>query len=56
MKGVSMTQMPINMINDTTGHNLQGMSKDKLIVVSWSFNYNWIYIVLSHVWTLKGLF
>ena len=44
-------------MNDaTTGHKLQGMSKDKLIIVSWSFIPNWIYVVLSRVHTLKGLF
>ena len=44
-------------MNDaTTGHKLQGMSKDKLIVVSWSFIANWIYVVLSRERTLKGLF
>ena len=56
LKGVSMTQLPINMNDATTGHNLQGMSKDKLIVVSWSSIPNWIYVVLSRVRTLKGLF
>ena len=54
--GVTMTQLPINMNDATTGHKLQGMSKDKLIVVSWSFIPNWIYVVLSRVRTLKGLF
>ena len=29
-----MTQLPVNMNDATTGHKLQGMSKDKLIVVS----------------------
>ncbi len=56
LKGVSMTQLPININNATTGYRFQGMSKDKLIVVSWSFIPNWIYIVLSCVRTLKGLF
>ena len=56
LKGVSMTQLPINMNDATTGHKLQGMSKDKLIVVSWSFIPNWIYVVLSRVRTLDGLF
>ncbi len=51
-----MTQLPINMNDATTGHKLQGMSKDKLIVVSWSFIPNWIYVVLSRVRTLKELF
>ena len=56
LKGVSVTQIPINMNDATTGHKLQGMSKDKLIVVSWSYISNWIYVVLSRVRTLKGLF
>jgi len=56
LKGVGMTQLPINMNDATTGHKLQGMSKDKLIVASWSFMPNWIYVVLSRVRTLDGLF
>ena len=51
-----MFQLPVNMNDATTGHKLQGMSKDKLIVVSWSFISNWIYVVISRVRTLKGLF
>lgn len=57
LKGVGiMSQLSINMNNATTGHKLQGMSKDKLIFMSWSFISNLIYIVLSWVHTLKGLF
>ena len=56
LKGVSMTQLPINMNDATTGHKLQGMSKDKLIAVPWSFIPNWIYVMLSRVRTLDGLF
>ena len=52
LKGVSITQIPVNMNDATTGHKLQGMSKDNLIVVSWSFIPNWIYVVLSRVRTL----
>ena len=54
LKGVSLTQLPINMNDATTGHKLQGMLKDKLIIVSWSFIPNWIYVVFSCVHTLKG--
>ena len=44
-------------MNDaTTGHELQGIPKDQLIVTSWSFKENWIYVVLSRVRTLKGLY
>ena len=56
LKGVSMTQLPINTNDATTRHKFQGMSKYKLIVESWSFISNWIYVVLSRVRTLEGLF
>jgi len=49
-------------LNDgTTGHKLQGMSKDVIIVTSWptgglSKNFkNWEYVVLLRVRTLSGL-
>jgi len=54
---VRVTQIPVNSNIATTGHKLQGMSKDTLIVNSWSYGFaNWIYVVLSRVRTLKGLF
>ena len=56
LKKVIITQIPINMNGATTGHKLQGMSVDKLLVVLWSFMENWIYVVLSRVRTLKGLY
>ena len=43
----------------TTGHQLQGMSKDQLVVSSWNYSSkNWIYVVLSRVTcrTLSGLY
>ncbi len=47
-------------INDaTTGHKLQGMSKDVIIAASWptkSMFRNWEYVVLSRVRTLSGLY
>ena len=56
IKQVVITQIPVNMNDATTGHKLQGMSVDNLLVASWSFMENWIYVVLSRVRTLKGLF
>ena len=56
LTGVSMFQLSLNMNDATTGHKLQGMSKDELVVGAWSFLPNWIYVVLSRVRTLKGLF
>ena len=54
-----MHQLPVNLNDATTGHKLQGMSKDVVIITSWPkgglFN-NWEYTVLSRVRTLEGLF
>ena len=52
-------QLPMNTNDATTGHKLQGMSKDHLIVTSWdgiSKWANWAYTVLSRVRKLEGLF
>ena len=43
---VRIKQIPVNSNIATTGHKLQGMSKDVLIVNSWSYGFNnWIYVV-----------
>ena len=40
----------------TTGHKLQGMSKDTLIINSWGYGFEkWVYVVLSRVRTRAGL-
>ena len=57
-----MMQIPANSNDATTGHKLQGMSKDALIVSSWptgslaAMFKNWEYVVLSRVRTLSGLY
>jgi hypothetical protein len=53
---VIMHQFPVNSNIATTGHKLQGMSKDILIVSEWGTFPNWIYVVLSRVRKLAGLF
>ncbi len=53
-----MKQIPANINNAITGHKIQGMSKDVIIVASWptkSMFRNWEYVVLSCVRTLSGL-
>jgi hypothetical protein len=53
-----MTQIPANSNDGTTGHKLQGMSKDVIIVTSWPTGglskifKNWEYVVLLRVRTL----
>lgn len=52
-------QFPLNTNDATTGHKLQGMSKDHLIVTSWDGIGrwdNWPYTVISRVRKLEGLF
>jgi hypothetical protein len=54
-----MKQFPANINDATTGHKLQGMSKDVIIVASWpttSMFRNWEYVVLSGVQTFSGLY
>jgi hypothetical protein len=57
-----MNQIPANSNDATTGHKLQGMSKDVIIVSSWPTGglslmfKNWEYVVLSRVRTLSGLY
>ena len=57
-----MYQIPANSNDATTGHKLQGMSKDIIIVSSWPTGglslmfKNWEYVVLSRVRTLSGLY
>jgi hypothetical protein len=57
-----MKQIPENSNDATTGHKLQGMSKDAIIVSSWptgglaAMSKNWEYVILSCVQTLSGLY
>jgi hypothetical protein len=49
-------QLPVVINNATTGHKLQGSSVDSLFVHSWSYVTNWVYVILSRVRTLNGLY
>ncbi len=57
-----MKQISANSNDATTGHKLQGMPKDAIIVSSWltgglaAIFKNWEYVVLSCVRTLSGLY
>ena len=54
---MKFTQFPILLNNATTGHKLQGSSLDELFVHEWKYSVkNWIYVVLSRVRTLQGLY
>jgi hypothetical protein len=53
---VQMHQFPIIPNYATTGHKLQGQSKDNLVVSVWSKKRNWNYVALSRVRTREGLY
>ena len=55
--GVKIIQFGVNSNKATTRHKLQGASLNKMVVRSWEYGIvNWIYVVLSRVRSLKGLF
>jgi hypothetical protein len=56
LKDFKIHQFPVNLSLATTGHKLQGMTKDILILAEISTKSNWLYVVLSRVTTLAGLF
>ena len=57
-----MKQFQIISNDATTGHKLQGISKDLIVITSWptgglaAMFKNWEYVVLSRVRTISGLF
>ena len=53
---MSIKAFPLLMNYATTGHKLQGQTKENLLVSAWNYQKNWPYVVLSRVKTLKGLF
>jgi hypothetical protein len=56
IKGFKMAQFAVNMSLATTGHKLQCMTMDILILAEISLVPNWLYVVLSRVTMLKGLY
>ena len=55
-KRIQMKQIPINIENARTVHKLQGKTLKYLVVSLWNCLGNWVYVVLSRVKTLNGLF
>jgi hypothetical protein len=56
LKGYKMLQFPVNLSLVVTGHKLQGMTLDTLILSEINLTHNWLYVLLSRVTTLNGLF
>ena len=53
---IKILQFVVTVNHATTGHKLQGKSVNSLIIWEWSTQRNWIYVVLSRVKTIQGLF
>ena len=53
---MEMNQLPVTSNTATTCHKLQGTGVDNLFVSEWKNEANWIYVILSRVTSLKGLF
>jgi hypothetical protein len=56
LKGYHIKQFPINLALAINGHKLQGMTVDILILSEINLTSNWLYVLLSRVTTLEGLF
>ena len=54
---VKVVQFGVNSSKATTGHKLQGVSLNQMVVRSWNYNTpNWIYVVLLRIRILKALY
>jgi len=56
LKGYQILQFPVNLALAITGHKLQGMTLDIMVLSEINLSSNWLYVMLSRVTTLKGLF
>ena len=52
---IELFQIAILSNNATTGHKLQGQTKENLVISVWSKRRNWNYVALSRVKTRYGL-
>ena len=53
---VKILQFGVNSNKATTGHKLQGVSLNRMVVRSWNHRtLHWIYVVLSTVKSMEGL-
>ena len=54
---VRIIQFGVNPNKTTTGHKLQGVLLNRMVVRSWSYTFpNWVYVALSRVRTFEGVF
>ena len=53
---IKFVQFPINLSNSRTVHKLQGRTIENLMIASFDYRDNWIYVALSRVTRLGGLY
>ena len=56
MKGYHIIQFPINLSLAITGHKLQGMTMEMMILSEINLKQNWLYVMLSRLTSLQGLY
>jgi len=53
---IHIFQVPLILNLATTGHKLQGQTKETIVVSDYHYGNNWMYVILSRVKTRNGLF
>ena len=53
---IKFVQFPINISNARTVHKLRGRTIENLMIASFDYTDNWIYVAMSRVTTLGGLY
>ena len=53
---IKFEQFPIIVANARTVHKLQGRSINNLVISTWNYTGNWVYVVLSRCRSLNGIF
>ena len=53
---IKFCQFPVNIANARTVHKLQGRSLTSVVISTFDYTGNWVYVVLSRCATLGGLF
>jgi len=56
IKGYHIMQFPVNQSLAVTGHKLQGTTVELLILAEINLTMNWLYVLLSRVTSLQGLY
>jgi hypothetical protein len=55
-RNIRMSCLQLNIANSRTVHKLQGRSIKNLVISVWDYTGNWVYVALSRVTTMNGLF